>query len=402
MRCASCGSVGTIGASTPGAPGFGAVLDLGPMPLVNNLLPSADAACGRWPLEVVVCRSCSLVQLVETPPAEAMFDEYLYFSSQSRTMVEHAGRLVDRWCPPGARVLEVASNDGYLLAQARDRGCVVLGVDPARNIAAHAESLGVPTRCAYFDAATAEAIADEWGRCDVLFANNVLAHVPDPNQIAAGIKRVLAPDGTAHIEVPYVRCMIESGAFDTIYHEHRSYFSIAALASLFARSGLAVVGVDVVPIHGGSLHVRVRHDGDTSAVQALIAEERTLGFFEDRAYRPFAQKVASIRASVLDAIARFDRVAAYGAAAKGVVLLNAFGLDSGRIPWIADVSPHKQGRWVPGTRQAIVPPSRLVEAKPDAALLLPWNIREEIVRSNRGYLDGGGRFIVPIPEVVIV
>ncbi len=394
MRCCSCGNTS-----------FGEVIDLGPMPLVNNLLHAADESCGRWPLKVVFCRACSLCQLTETPPPEAMFEEYLYFSSQSQTMVAHAGELVRRHVRAGDRVIEVASNDGYLLEQAQAIGATVLGIDPARNVAAYANGRGVPTRCAYFSAETARAIAAEWGRCDALFANNVLAHVPDPNEIAAGIREALAPQGTAHVEVPSLRRMIESVAFDTIYHEHRCYFSLSALHALFSRHGLAIVGVRTEPIHGGSLHLELRHrstSSDESAAQAMLADERAAGVFEDHFYANFASRVAALRERLVATIDRYRSVAAYGAAAKGIVLLNYFGLDASRVPFVADVSPHKQGRFVPGTRQEIVAPSVLVERKPDAALLLPWNITDEIVRRNRAYLDGGGRFIVPIPEVTLV
>src|SRR5690554_1327838 len=196
------------------------------MPLVNNLLQTQEEPRPRWPLKVVFCRHCSLAQLTETPSPEAMFREYLYFSSQSQTMVEHAGRLVERFVKPGQNVVEIASNDGYLLRQAQARGARVLGVDPARNIADFASQRGIPTRCEFFDADVAHTIAAEWGHADVLFANNVLAHVPDPNELAAGIKRLLAEHGVAHIEVPYIRNMIDAGAFDTIYHEHHCYFSL--------------------------------------------------------------------------------------------------------------------------------------------------------------------------------
>jgi SAM-dependent methyltransferase len=375
------------------------------MPLVNNLLRAADEPCPRWPLRVVFCRACSLCQLTETPPPDAMFGEYLYFSSQSQTMVAHAGELVRRHVRPGDRVIEVASNDGYLLAQAQAIGAKVLGVDPARNIAAYANERGVPTRCEYFCAESARTIVRDWGRCDALFANNVLAHVPDPNEIAAGIREALAERGTAHVEVPYLRRMIESVAFDTIYHEHRCYFSVAALQALFRRHDLAIVGLRIEPIHGGSLHLELRHRGptaDESAADAMVADERAAGLFEDRFYADFATRVNALRERLVSTINRYRTVAAYGAAAKGIILLNYFGLDASRVPFVADVSPHKQGRFVPGTRQEIVAPSALVERKPDAALLLPWNITDEIVRRNRDYLDGGGRFIVPIPEITLV
>jgi len=391
VKCRSCGSQS-----------FGNVIDLGLMPLVNNLLQTQEEPRPRWPLKVVFCRHCSLAQLTETPSPEAMFREYLYFSSQSQTMVEHAGRLVERFVKPGQNVVEIASNDGYLLRQAQARGARVLGVDPARNIADFASQRGIPTRCEFFDADVAHTIAAEWGHADVLFANNVLAHVPDPNELAAGIKRLLAEHGVAHIEVPYIRNMIDAGAFDTIYHEHHCYFSLAALKSLFERHNLRIADVELIDIHGGSLHLQLKHDADDSKAAALCEEERQIGLFDDGYYAAFLTRVEQLRQKLEQVMDRFPTIAAYGAAAKGIVLLNAFGLDADRIPWVADVSPHKQGRFVPGTLQPIVPPSMLTSDKPAAALLLPWNITDEIIRRNRDYLDQGGTFIVPIPEVRLI
>jgi SAM-dependent methyltransferase len=378
---------------------LGPVVDLGRLPLVNDLAASPDAACPRWPLRVVFCRDCSLVQITDAPPPEAMFRRYCYFSSQSRTMVAHAGGLVRRFVRPGARVLEVASNDGYLLAQAQAAGATVLGVDPAENVAAAANARGVPTRCAYFDRATARAVRDDWGPADVLFANNVLAHVPDPNELAAAIGIALAADGTAHVEVPYVVPMVRDGAFDTIYHEHHCYFSVTALRVLFHRHDLRLRDVRVVDVHGGSLHLQVARAGAETAAERLVEDERRLGIGDDRFYAPLARRVPRRRAELARALDEYEWVAAYGAAAKGVVLLNVCGLEADRIRWVADVSPHKQGRYVPGTGQPIVPPARLVEDTPPACLLLPWNLREEIVAGNRAYVERGGRFIVPMPEV---
>lgn len=391
MNCRGCG-----GAS------FGPVIDLGLMPLVNNLLKSPDEPHQRWPLEVVFCRTCSLAQLTETPPPDAMFGEYLYFSSQSQTMVTHAAQLVKQFVRPGDRVLEIASNDGYLLKHAQQIGAAVLGVDPARNIAEYANAQGVPTRCAYFNGETARAIVDEWGHADVIFANNVLAHVPDPNEIAAGIAAVLALDGVAHIEVPYLVRTVESCAFDTIYHEHQCYFSLTALKTVFNRHSLVIAHVQEIAIHGGSLHLQVRHSGDERAADSLIEREARLGVSDDPYYAAFADRVETIGQRLNETMAQFAWVAGYGAAAKGVVLLNRFGLGVDRVRWVADVSPHKQGRFLPGTRQPVVCPRKLLEDRPPAVLLLPWNIREEICRRNRDYMDQGGRFIVPIPEMFVI
>jgi SAM-dependent methyltransferase len=391
MKCRICGSSS-----------FGNVIDLGDMPLVNNLLSAPDAEAPRWPLQVVYCQSCSLVQITEAPPPQIMFDEYCYFSSQSQTMVDHARRLVDRFVQPGQRVLEIASNDGYLLKQAAARGAGILGIDPARNVAAHAEARGVPTRVAYFNATTARAICDVFGPADVLFALNVLAHVPDPNEIAAGIATVLADTGIAHIEVPSVLRLIEQCAFDTIYHEHHSYFSLSALLTLFRRHGLRVIGVEELPIHGGSFHVRIARSGDESDAEAMARREREIGLFDDAYYRDFSRRVLALKDELLAALDRFSRVCAFGAAAKGIVLLNYFGLGADRIAWVADVSPHKQGRFVPGTRQPIVEPPMLLREQPDACIILPWNIRDEIRQRNCEYEQRGGRFVVAIPEVVVL
>ena len=391
MNCRSCGGQS-----------FGNVIDLGLMPLVNNLLKRPGDPCPRWPLKVVFCRGCSLAQLTQTPPPQDMFDEYLYFSSQSQTMVEHARWLVNRFVGPGLRVLEIASNDGYLLKQARDGGAMVLGVDPAQNIAACANEQGVPTLPRYFDAQLSQQIVSTWGSADVIFANNVLAHVPDPNEIAAGIKIALAPSGIAHIEVPSLVKMIQLRAFDTIYHEHQCYFSLSALKPLFNRHGLRVVRVDEIEVHGGSLHVQLGHEGDEGRANARIEYEQNLGVATDSFYRDFDERVWQLRDDLLDALSSFDTIAAYGAAAKGVVLLNAFGLDVSRIPWVADISPHKQKCYLPGTRQPVVMPDELLRQRPEAALLLPWNIKGEVQRRNGEYLNQGGCFIVPIPEVQIL
>jgi SAM-dependent methyltransferase len=381
---------------------FGDVIDLGAVPLANNLTASPDPDCERWELRVVWCRCCSLAQLTETPPPEAMFEDYSYFSSMSRTMVEHARVLVERHVAPGQRVVEVASNDGYLLAHARAAGARILGVDPARNVAAEAIRRGVPTECLFFDERSAQRIRDTFGPADVMFALNVLAHVPDPNQIAAGIKVLLADDGVAHVEVPHMMRLVEHGAFDTIYHEHYSYFSANALARLFGRHDLVVVGVRELPIHGGSLHLEVAHAGPTGDVERHCASEREAGIFDDGYYADFEARVATIKRDLIEEIDRHERVAGLGAAAKATVLLNCCEIGTDRIPWVADITPYKQNRHIPGTGQRIVTPDRLVSELPDACLVFPWNLRDEIVERNRAYLDAGGSFIFGLPEISVV
>ncbi len=300
------------------------------------------------------------------------------------------------------RVVEIASNDGYLLRYAAERGAAVLGVDPAENIARHANASGVPTMCAYFDENTALRIRDDLGPADVIFANNVLAHVPDPNNIVAGIRLLLAEDGLAHLEMPSLLRLIESRAFDTIYHEHYSYFSACALRTLFDQHGLRIVDLHEIDIHGGSFHVTVAHNGDENQAEAMCEDERSRGIFSDNYYADFSHRVMELKEGLLAAFGEFSSVTAFGAAAKGIVLLNCFGLDAEVIPWVADVSPHKQGRFVPGTRQIIVEPERLLHDMPDACLILPWNIRSEICRRNHDYTNRGGRFIVAIPEIAVL
>ncbi|NNM26217.1 MAG: class I SAM-dependent methyltransferase [Phycisphaerales bacterium] len=381
-----------------GGHAFAAVCDLGPMPLVNNLLHHPADACQRWPLVVCRCTGCGLVQLTESVPPPLMFDDYCYFSSQSATMVEHARGLVAAAVAPGDAVVEIASNDGYLLRSAIERGARVLGVDPARNVAAEAERRGVPTLCAYFDAATAASIRRDFGAADVLFACNVLAHVPDPHAIAAGIKTLLAPEGRAHVEVPSLERMIETVAFDTIYHEHQCYFALAPLRRLFAHHDLRIVAVRAVPVHGGSLHVEVAHDGDESAAEAWCRREAAAGLEDDPFYRSFATRIDDLRDAVRGAVADAGSVGAYGAAAKGVVLLNAFDLRGDAVAWVADVSPHKQGRFIPGTGQPVVAPDHLRTASPAACLLLAWNLESEVRRQEAAYLAAGGSLLIPRPD----
>lgn len=378
------------------------VADFGAIPLVNRLLLSADARCDVFPLRLVRCLTCGLMQLADDVPPEAMFGSYTYFSGQSSTMVAHAGRLVDRFVGAGDRVLEIASNDGYLLGQAREKAGAVLGVEPAANVAEVARAVGVPTEVAYFNEATATRLRETVGVFDVIFANNVLAHTPDPNEIAAGIRILLGPGAVAHVEVPDLLTLLDSDAFETVYHEHYSYFSLAAMKQLFNRHGLMVVGVTRIGIHGGSLHVQIAHDGDESEVEAAVARERRNGLLSDEPYERLTDSVDRLRKALRPVLGEFSSMAAYGAAAKGIVLLNLLGLDCRDVSFVADVSDHKQGRWIPGTRQQIEAPSALLERRPEGCLLLPWNLREEILTDQRAYLDSGGRFVIPRPRVEVI
>lgn len=400
-----------------GAAGLAPVLDLGRTPLANALLTEEQAG-GReetYPLELVFCPSCTLVQITETVPPEVLFRDYLYFSSFSDTMLRHAEALVsevlaERSLGPDSLAAEVASNDGYLLQFYKRAGVPVLGIEPARNVARVAvEERGVRTVTEFFGEELGRELAARGERADVLHANNVLAHVADLNGFVRGVRHFLKEDGVFVVEAPYVKDLADRCEFDTIYHEHLCYFSLTALAALFRRHELEVTGVERVAIHGGSLRVRVQHAGATAPreeVARLLEEERAWGVGEVGFYRDFAARVEqlkeSLRGLLSDLKGRGARVAAYGAAAKGSTLLNYFSIGRDSIDFVADRSTYKQGRLMPGARIPVVEPGRLVAEQPDYVLLLTWNFADEILEQQAEYRRRGGRFIIPVPEVRIV
>jgi SAM-dependent methyltransferase len=399
------------------APELVPVLALGDTPLANSLLApdQAGGAEPRYPLDLVFCPRCSLVQITETVPPEVLFGEYLYFSSFSDTMLRHAEALVarltaERKLGPGSLAAEVASNDGYLLQYYRRAGVPVLGIEPARNIARVAEERGIRTLCEFFGAEVAAELARRGERADVVHANNVLAHVADLNGVVQGFRSLLKPDGTTSIEAPYVKDMIDGAEFDTIYHEHLCYFSLTALDRLFRRHGLAIWDVERLPIHGGSLRVFATHaehaPPPTAAVRGLLAEEQQWGVDRPEFYLGFAGRVERLKHELLAQLARLKadgkRVAAYGASAKGSTLLNYFGIGRETLDFVADRSTVKQGRLTPGTHLPIRPPEALLEEQPDYVLLLTWNFADEILEQQAEYRRRGGRFIVPIPELRVV
>ncbi len=392
------------------------VLSLGVMPLANALLDPNDLSRAepRYPLDLVFCPRCTLVQITETVPPDALFREYLYFSSFSDTMLNHAKTLVDRLTAARglngrSLVIEIGSNDGYLLQYFAARGIPVLGIEPAENVAAVANSRGIPTRCAFFGRELAATLRGEGRGADVLLANNVLAHVADLNGVVEGIGHLLNAGGLAVIEVPYLRDMIDRCEFDTIYHEHLCYFSVTALQRLFERHSLVLADAERIPVHGGSLRLSVAHAADAGAggrVAELLAEESAWGVDRLEAYAAFGHRAVEIKTSLVALMTalkqRGCRLAAYGAAAKGTVLLNYCRIGADVLDFVADRSPYKQGRLVPGVRVPISPPSRLIEERPDYTLLLSWNLIDEVLQQQAEYRRLGGQFIVPIPDVRIV
>ncbi len=394
------------------------VLSLGSTPLANSLLQreQLDDPEPRFPLDLVFCPACTLVQITETVPPEQLFRDYLYFSSFSDTVLANARELVSRLIPerrlgPASLAVEVASNDGYLLQYYKAAGIPVLGIEPAENIAKVAvEKRGIPTVTEFFGSALANRLAGDGHRADVIHANNVLAHVADLNGFVAGLRTVLKSDGVAALEFPYVGDMIESCEFDTIYHEHLCYFSLGTLLHLFARHGLKIVEVERVPIHGGSLLVQVARDESKQrpgpSVDALLAEENVRGMNRATFYRDFGRRVLALKdqltALLGDLKRRGKRIAAYGAAAKGSTLLNTFGIGLDVLDFVVDRSPYKQGRYMPGVHIPIADPAKLCDAMPDYTLLLSWNFADEILRQQETYRRKGGKFIVPIPEVRVL
>ena len=397
-----------------GATGLELVLSLGRMPLANALLTREQLGSPerRYPLDLAFCPSCTLVQITETVPAADLFSEYLYFSSYSETMLRHAQALVqrlieERGLGPASLVIEVASNDGYLLQYYQQAGIPVLGIEPAANIARVAVAeRGIPTLCEFFTRRTGERLRAEGQTADVVHAHNVLAHVSDLNDFVSGLHAVLRQSGVVVVEAPYLRDLIERCEFDTIYHEHLCYFSLTALVKLFRRHGLQVQDVERVAIHGGSLRVtvaRLESAIATPAVEVMLAEEAAWGVGSVATYREFATRVEALKASLIHVLgsikSRGERIAAYGAAAKGSTLLNYAGIGLETLDFVVDRNPYKQGRYMPGVHLPISAPERLLEEMPEHVLLLTWNFADEILQQQAAYRKLGGRFIIPVPEV---
>ncbi len=391
-------------------------LDLGETPLANSYVSSegADLAEPRYKLAVCYCPVCHLVQLSNTVPPEKLFSHYLYFSSFSDLYLAHAKEMAESLAAsfnlqPDSRVLEIASNDGYLLQYFVRMGVRVLGVEPAKNIAEFAASKGIPTLNRFFGPDTAEEIRNSFGRADVIIGNNVLAHVPQITAFLDSVKECLKPRGRAVFEFPYLKDLLDQTEFDTIYHEHVFYYSASAIQNVAARAGLELVGVERQRVHGGSLRVFLAESGaytPSRAVAQILAEEERAGLRGPGRYAAFSRQVAELKQDLLDALHRMKssgrRIAAYGAPAKGNTLLNYCGITSELVEFTVDRSPHKQGKLLPGSRIPIRKPEALLEEMPDCTVILPWNLADEIIEQQRAYFDRGGVFLIPVPRPQVV
>ena len=394
-----------------GAADLEVFLDLGSTPLADALVTPDRLGQPEdtYPLAVAFCPSCTLVQITEEVAAERLFDgAYLYFSSFSQALLDHSrehalGLVEARGLGAESLVVEIASNDGYLLRNFVEVGVPVLGIEPTAPQAAAAREVGVPTVEEFFGITMAEQMRAAGQVADVIIANNVMAHVPDLNGFVAGMAHLLADDGVITVENPYVRDLVEHCEFDTIYHEHFCYYSCTSVSALAERHGLHLNHVEYFPdLHGGTLRWHLGKQAEPSAdVLRYLAEERDTGLTTAGYYAGFGRRVAELRDDLRALLGELredgKRIVAYGAAAKGSTLLNYVGIGRDLVDTVVDRNTHKQGRYMPGTNQPVADPALLVDERPDYALLLCWNFADEVMRQQQRYLDGGGRFIVPVP-----
>jgi SAM-dependent methyltransferase len=404
--CRSCGGRLTV-----------TMADLGLQPASNAFVEPQAAIHQekRYPLRAKVCETCKLVQLDFDVAPEELFGNYVYFSSYSEHWLAHAKAYCEmaqkRFAlGPSSLVVELASNDGYLLKNFLKMGIAVLGIDPSDTVAAAAEKIGVPTLVQFFGKSVAQELARQGRQADLIIANNVLAHVPQLNDFVAGLTLLLRPSGTVTIEFPHLLELIRQVEFDTIYHEHYSYFSLYAIEQVFSRHQLRIYDVERLSTHGGSLRIFASHAHrsdlqDSVSLRELRAQETAAGLAELPTYLQFGKRVDECRDSLREFLAGAKRagkrVAAYGAAAKGNTLLNFCGVTPQDISFVADRNPHKQKKLLPGTHIPVVSPEELMQARPDYVLILPWNLRDEIRQQLAGITAWGGRFVTPVPLVRI-
>ena len=393
------------------------LVDLGMSPLCESYV-GADQLNQMepfYPLHVYVCERCYLAQLEEYVSPEAIFTEYAYFSSYADSWLRHAKSYTDMMVErfgigPGSLVVELASNDGYLLQYFVEKGIPVLGIEPARNVAKVAIEKGIPTLIEFFGERMAGRLASEGKMGDLILGNNVLAQVPELNDFVRGMKILLKPRGIITIEFPHLVRLMEENQFDTIYHEHFSYFSLISADKIFAAHGLTVFDVDELLTHGGSLRIYARHTEDTtyavtSRVKELLSHEEAVGLTQMQTYRAFSDKVQETKRKLLEFLIKVKRegktICGYGAPGKGNTLLNYCGIRTDFLDYTVDRNPYKQGKFTPGTHIPILSPDKIRETRPDYLFILPWNFKDEIMEQMSFIRDWGGVFIVPIPEVKV-
>jgi SAM-dependent methyltransferase len=393
-------------------------VDLGMSPLCESYLSAdqLDKMEPFYPLHVWVCRKCLLVQLNQYVHASEIFTEYAYFSSFSTSWLKHAEQyvgMISERLGLGAEslVMELASNDGYLLQYFVKRGIPCLGIEPAANVAKAAEERGVPTQVSFFNQETAKQLAASGKLADLVLGNNVLAQVPDLNSFVGGIPHVLKPTGTVTIEFPHLMKLFDENQFDTIYHEHFWYFSLLSAEALFAGHGMTIFDVEELWTHGGSLRIYARHASDQSRpvgerVLALRKREEDAGYRRIETYTRFEEQVRETKRKLLELLTQAKRqgkrIAGYGAPGKGNTLLNYCGIRTDFIDFTVDRNPYKQGKFLPGTHIPIYAPEKIDEVKPDYVFILPWNFKDEILAQLAHIRDWGGRFIVPIPQATVI
>lgn len=391
------------------------IVSLGTLPLANSLLrkDQLEEEEDSFPLDLYLCPHCSLVQIKHDVSSDVLFKNYFYFSSYSDTMLGHSHDISQKMIKlknlgEDSLVIELASNDGYLLQYYLENKIPVLGIDPAENIAAVANKKGISTLPEFFSKELAIRLAANGQFADVIHANNVLAHVPQLNDFVEGIKIILKPEGFAVIEVPYLIDMIDKNEFDTIYHEHLCYFSLRALDHLFARAGLKISDVERLPIHGGSLRLFISHSPSSQSekVKELLEFENNLKISTLEFYKTFSDNIKSNKNSLVlllkDLKNSGKSIVAYGASAKGSTLLNVFGINEQFLDFVVDRSKEKQGHYIPGSHLPIYAPEELLKRMPDYVLLLTWNFKEEILNQQSNYRANGGKFIIPVPSPAVV